>query len=48
VGSIAFGGSLVVDADLQTIVRNALEMCLKAGRSERIRKLPGGMRLWDP
>ncbi|WP_406424286.1 hypothetical protein OH809_02970 [Streptomyces sp. NBC_00873] len=33
VGSITFGGSLIIDTDLQTIVRNVLDECLgKIGR----------------
>ena len=40
VGSIAFGGSLVVDPILQTIVRNALGVCLAAGFARRILEFP--------
>jgi hypothetical protein len=43
VGSIAFGGSLVVDPILQTIVRNALDACLAAGFARRILEFPFGV-----
>jgi hypothetical protein len=48
VGSIAFGGSLVVDPILQAIVRNALDSCLAAGFARRILEFPfGALELGD-
>ncbi len=44
VGSINFGGSLVLDCALQTIVRNALDDALMPKRVRRPRRAPPGRR----
>src|SRR5262249_13961175 len=43
VGSISFGGSLVVDGNLQQIVRNALDGCLEAARAKWVISTPAGL-----